>query len=59
MEFEQMDQVAQFGLIAAIGDGALKGRIDALAEQAARIDIFAFSTGKGNGGRGLSADRAI
>ena len=42
MEFEQMNQVAQFALIAAIGDRALKGRIDALAEQAARvIDMLA------------------
>ena len=37
LELEHMDQVAQFTLIAAIGDCALKRRIGALTKQASRF----------------------
>jgi len=32
-----MDQVAQFTVIAAVGDGALERRVHALTEQASRL----------------------
>ena len=40
LELEQMDQVAQFTVIAAVGDGALERRIHALTEQAPRLSAI-------------------
>jgi hypothetical protein len=60
MKLEQMNQIAQSGLIAAVSDGAFERGIDALAKQAARIYVLAFSARVGNGrGRGLPAYGAI
>ena len=52
----EMNQVAEPGFIAAIGNRAFESRIDALAEQAARINILAFAARNGNRRRSLSAD---
>ena len=42
LKLEQMDQVAQFPVIATIGDRPLERRIRALAEQASRLNVNAI-----------------
>src|ERR1035438_5283066 len=69
LEFKEMNQVAQPAFVAPIGNGALEGRIDALAEQAAnfvKVCFFfsfeCFAAIEIIGARevqGLSADRTI
>jgi hypothetical protein len=65
LELEQMDQVAQFTVIAAVGDRPLKRRIHALAEQAPRlpaIRLFAIRLSALNADwevQGFSANRAV
>ena len=63
LELEQMDQVAQSAVIAAVGNRPLKRRIRALAEQAPRLSAqLRFAAPRSNIGRevqGLPANRAV
>ncbi len=59
LELEQMNQVAQFAAITAVGDGPLKWRIGALTQQAARLAIGSYWIDARRPVQRLTANRAV